>query len=54
MHTRFGALRSKLKDVMQAEFRAIRAGREKDRSEFLATFAELGHRLSRLEQIARK
>ena len=40
MNTRFGELRGELKDLMQAEFRAIRA--------------ELDHRASRLEQIVRK
>jgi hypothetical protein len=53
-NTRFGELRTELKDVMQAEFRAIRAEMEKNQSELLARFAELDHRVSRLEQIVRK
>jgi hypothetical protein len=52
MNTRFGELSGELKDLMQAEFRAIRA--EKNQSELLAKFAELDHRASRLEQIVRK
>jgi len=51
---RFAELRSELRDVMQAEFRAIRAEMEKNQSELLAKFAELDHRVSRLEQIVRK
>jgi hypothetical protein len=47
-------LRGELKDLMQAEFRAIRAELEKNQSELLAKFAELDHRVSRLEQIVRK
>lgn len=54
MNTRFGELRGELKDLMQAEFRAIRAEVEKNQSELLAKFAELDHRASRLEQIVRK
>jgi hypothetical protein len=38
-NTRFGELRTELKDVMQAEFRAIRAEMEKNQSELLAKFA---------------
>jgi len=47
-------LRCELKDLMQAEFRAIRAEMEKNQSELLSKFAELDHRVNRLEQIVRK
>jgi uncharacterized metal-binding protein len=40
-NTRFGELRTELKDVMQAEFRAIRAEMEKNQIELLAKFAGL-------------
>jgi hypothetical protein len=39
---------------MQAEFRVIRAAMEKNQSELLAKFADLGNRLAGLEQIVRK
>jgi uncharacterized metal-binding protein len=40
-NTRFGELRTELKDVMQAEFRAIQALMEKNQIELLAKFAGL-------------
>jgi len=54
LNARVAEIKGDMRDLLNAHTAALRAEMSRNHSELLGKFAELDHRLNRLEQIARR